>query len=505
MALHYDIHGQLTAGPVARRDAPAPGGVGTAWRAAYARRLALTDLGVLVLAVLAAYGARFGVEGAAYASQGRGQTLSYLTIGAVIAIAWWATLALARTRDERIVGEGADEYQRIIRSTVLVFGLVSMVSVAFKVDLSRGYLAVAFPLGTVGLVAGRRAWRSWLQRERRHGRLISQVLVVGGARSAQHVAERLGADRRAGYRVTGVWVPDRLDPVDDWLDLDDELVPVMGTHHTVVEALERAEADTVVVTDTEHLGPTGLNELTWQLESMGAELMVAPNVLDVASTRLHLKSVADMPLIHLEEPTYSGATKWQKVLFDRVFAAGSLLMLAPLLLGVALAVKLDSRGPVFYRSTRVGINGQPFGMLKFRSMVVDADQRLAQLAAVNEGAGVLFKMKDDPRVTRVGGFIRRFSLDELPQLWNVLVGDMSMVGPRPPLPSEVAQYTGHTDRRLLVRQGITGLWQVSGRSDLSWEESVRLDLDYVENWSLTRDIVIIWRTVRAVLKSNGAY
>lgn len=218
-----------------------------------------------------------------------------------------------------------------------------------------------------------------------------------------------------------------------------------------------------------------------------------------------LRPVAGLPLLHIDKPTYQGATKFRKATVDRVGATLLLLMILPVLVAIAVAVKLDSAGPVFYRATRIGLNNQPFLMWKFRSMVVDADSMRASLAAVDEGAGVLFKVRDDPRVTRVGRFIRRYSLDELPQLFNVVDGSMSLVGPRPPLREEVEQYDGRVARRMLVKPGMTGLWQVSGRSDLSWEESVRLDLSYVENWSATQDLVILWRTARAVIGKDGAY
>ena len=192
-------------------------------------------------------------------------------------------------------------------------------------------------------------------------------------------------------------------------------------------------------------------------------------------------------------------------MFDRVVAALLLLMASPLLLVCAVAIKLDDGGPVFYTAERMGKKNKPFGMIKFRSMVQNTDQMVAQLKDQSDGNDVLFKMKNDPRVTRVGSFLRRYSIDELPQLFNVLKGDMSLVGPRPPLRREVEQYTGLVGNRMLVLPGMTGLWQVSGRSNLSWEESVSLDLNYVENWSFMADLMILWKTGRAVLTSDGAY
>jgi len=267
--------------------------------------------------------------------------------------------------------------------------------------------------------------------------------------------------------------------------------------------LEIADAGAVIVTDTEHLGHTGLKELTWDLQAQGVDLLVSPNVVDISTPRITLRHVAAMPFLHLEKPQYEGATRWSKVLFDRAFAAGALVALAPVLIVSALAVRFTSRGPVLYRSERIGVGGEPFEMLKFRSMVADAEAQKSALES--DQAGVLFKVRSDPRVTKVGAILRRFSIDELPQLINVLRGDMSIVGPRPPLRAEVEKYEEGVGRRLLVKQGITGLWQVSGRSDLSWDDTVRLDLDYVENWSLGRDMKIIWLTVKAVVAGRGAY
>jgi exopolysaccharide biosynthesis polyprenyl glycosylphosphotransferase len=215
--------------------------------------------------------------------------------------------------------------------------------------------------------------------------------------------------------------------------------------------------------------------------------------------------VEGLPLMHVDIPQYSGAKHVLKRVVDVAMALGALLALSPLLLVLAIIVRLDSPGPVLFRQDRVGKDGHPFGMFKFRSMVVDAEARLAALDQRNEGAGVLFKLRDDPRVTHCGRWMRKYSLDELPQLWNVVLGHMSMVGPRPPLDREVSGYEHHTHRRLLIKPGITGLWQINGRSDLAWEEAVRLDLYYVENWSIAGDLLILWRTFRAVIKPSGAY
>jgi exopolysaccharide biosynthesis polyprenyl glycosylphosphotransferase len=266
-------------------------------------------------------------------------------------------------------------------------------------------------------------------------------------------------------------------------------------------------ADTVIVTSSHDLPPRRIRELSWSLEPGRRHLVVAPGLTDVGGPRIHVRPAAGLPLVHIETPRYEGFRSTAKRAFDIASAGAGILLLAPLLVVIALAIRIGSPGPVLFRQPRVGRGGERFDMLKFRSMVVDAEARLAEIVEVGrrETNGVMFKMRDDPRVTPIGRFLRRYSLDELPQLFNVLVGSMSLVGPRPPLEREVAVYENHVNRRFLVKPGITGLWQVSGRANLSWEETVRLDLYYVENWSLVGDLVILWRTMRAVVGRDGAY
>jgi exopolysaccharide biosynthesis polyprenyl glycosylphosphotransferase len=281
-------------------------------------------------------------------------------------------------------------------------------------------------------------------------------------------------------------------------------VPVVGDLDGVAEAARAGDHRVVAVCPTPGWTSRRLHQLAWNLEDVTAELVVDPGLMEVAGPRLHVDPVDGLPLLRLTRPTFTGVPWVAKHVVDRLGSALLLILVAPLMLGLAIAIKLDG-GPVFFRQTRVGRHGREFTMLKFRSMVVDAEQRLADLLAANEGAGPLFKMKQDPRITRAGAFLRRYSLDELPQLVNVLTGAMSLVGPRPPLPTEVATYGRDAQRRLLVKPGLTGLWQISGRSDLSWDESVRLDLRYVENWNLALDALILWRTLGAVMASRGAY
>lgn len=265
------------------------------------------------------------------------------------------------------------------------------------------------------------------------------------------------------------------------------------------------QADAVVVLPGARMTSSALRRLHWALAAMGSELCVGTGLLDVAPDRTRMLSTAGLHLVHVAPAPLRGARRTVKDVVERCGAALALALLLPALAVVGVVIRVDSRGPALYRQTRVGRDGRHFTMVKFRSMSTDADRERSQLLDHNEADGVLFKMHSDPRVTRVGAWLRRWSIDEVPQLWNVLRGDMALVGPRPALPEEVARYDVDPTRRLVVKPGLTGLWQVSGRSDLSWAESVRLDVRYVDNWSLRLDLHILLRTAKAVLGHHGAY
>ena len=473
------------------------------WATAYVRRLRYTDLAAILASVTAAQLVRFGTHPAMFESAS--SFYSYTLVSALVIAAWLSAIALFRGHDEGVLASGAEECRRIAHASFAVFGTVAIVSYLLKLELARGYLAVALPLGLVTLVVTRRLWRRWLQSQRMRGRFSSSVLVVGSHGAAAAMALTFERARSEGYQVAGVCVPGWGRGEGGSVNIDGHVVPVLGNEDAVLDALEVTGADIVAVSNTEFLGVDGMRTLAWELEAVDVDLVVCPGVVDVAGPRLQIRPVAGLPLLHVDKPQYQGASNVGKVIFDTAGALIGLIVLSPLLVAVGLAISLDSRGPILYRAERVGLNGKPFFMLKFRSMVSDADVRRNHLLQHNEGAGPLFKIRDDPRVTRVGRWIRRLSIDELPQLVNVLCGQMSLVGPRPPLSSEVMTYTGDVHRRLLVKPGITGLWQVSGRSNLSWEESVRLDLSYVENWSWIQDLMIMSRTVGAVIRARGAY
>jgi exopolysaccharide biosynthesis polyprenyl glycosylphosphotransferase len=282
-------------------------------------------------------------------------------------------------------------------------------------------------------------------------------------------------------------------------------VHVFGGLDDVGSAVRRCGADTVAVLSCNEIDGIALRQLAWELEKTGTDLCVAPSLLDVAGPRTTIRPTAGLTLLHVDHPQLTGPRLVLKEVFDRIAAGAALLLLSPLFAAVAVTIRLSDAGPALFTQTRVGKNGRPFKIYKFRTMVVDAEKRLAELRASNEFDGVLFKMRHDPRITGIGRQLRKWSLDELPQLINVFRGEMSLVGPRPALPDETERYADHVRRRLVVKPGLTGMWQVNGRSDLSWDETVRLDLRYVENWSFALDLQILWKTFSVIFKGSGAY
>lgn len=420
--------------------------------------------------------------------------------GLAIMFVWFVVLVAQGAYAERHFGGGPDEFRSVALASVITAGLVGMTCYLFQLPLSRGFVLLTFALGTPLLLAERYVIRKVAHELRRGGRLLHRVIAVGGPSGISEVVEALRRDQYVGYKVVGACLPAGITAEPERFP-----VPILGSVEDTRRLCDEVGADTVLVTRGGYATSHELRKTAWALEGSDIDLIVVPSLTDIAGPRIHMRPVAGLPLLHVEQPQASEAGGMPKRVFDVALASLALLVLSPVLLVVAVLVKLQDGGPVFFRQPRVGRGGDVFGMLKFRSMVVDAEARLAELRHQNEFDDVLFKMKEDPRITRVGRFLRRYSIDELPQLVNVIRGEMSLVGPRPPLSSEVDRYAVDVHRRLLVRPGLTGLWQVSGRSGLSWDESVRLDLYYVDNWSMTSDLVIIAKTVRAVLGSDGAY
>jgi exopolysaccharide biosynthesis polyprenyl glycosylphosphotransferase len=425
---------------------------------------------------------------------------------------WWGSLALpalwilavllSRAYENRFLASSAEEYRRVINAAVGLIAGIAVVSYLMKTEFARGYVVLALPCCMAISLLGRYTARRRLRRARKQGKYLQDVLVVGHEWAVLDLVAELRRNPDSGLNVVGACVPGGRGS----RQMADMEVPVVGDLNQVVESVKRVGADVLAVTTCVEFGGPELRRVCWALENSDVEIVVAPALIEVAGPRLHIRPVAKLPLLHVEKPELTGARRVIKNVFDRSAAAAALLFFSPLLIGVALSIRLTSRGPALFRQTRVGSQGKPFTIYKFRSMYANAEERLNSLQALNERReGLLFKIKNDPRVTPIGRILRRYSIDELPQLINVLKGDMSLVGPRPPLPVEVAQYSDDVRRRLLVRPGVTGLWQVSGRSDLEWVESVRLDLRYVENWSLIYDFEILWKTFYAVLRGAGAY
>jgi exopolysaccharide biosynthesis polyprenyl glycosylphosphotransferase len=467
-----------------------------AWQGAYVRRIAAGDVLAAAIASLVGYLVRFGAE-----TQNLNPTHPSLWLVALLPPVWVGVMLVARTYEQRFLWIGAEEFRRVFSAAVGLLAGVGAISWAFQLELARGFVVIALPLATALTLVHRYLQRSRVHRLRADGRFMQTAIIVGHRSGVTALHEQIDREAYHGYRVIGCCLPatSARQTVFDGL-------PVLGTLDEVVDVVRRYEVDTVAVLPSPELDGPALRSLGWDLEKTRAELLLAPAVTEIAGPRVRIRPVCGLPLLHMERPELRGVRRLTKDTFDRTSAAAGVLLLLPLLGVLAALVGLTSPGGVFYRQERVGRDGQSFEMLKFRSMVAGADRMVADLSAQTDGGNeVLFKIKGDPRVTRIGKVLRRYSLDELPQLINVLRGDMSLVGPRPPLPTEVERYGFDMQRRFLVKPGITGLWQVSGRSDLSWDDSVRIDVRYVENWSLAFDFMILWKTAGAVLRGSGAY
>lgn len=489
--------GRRTAGSAAGRSG------GFDWRARYARNLSITDLLVLIWVVYGTQIAWLGFGNAAVAADtGFGLPhISYWLFSAGLVVLWTWALGLIDSRSYRVIGTGTAEYVRVARASFMLFGLVAIISFLTKAEVARGYLLIALPSGIGMLILVRWLWRQWLVSHRRAGNYSARVLLIGSEQSVATIATELHRATDAGYNVVGACVPTgRIGEM-----VAGTTVPIVGVVDEIDRALAASGADTVAVTSTGDLPPGKLKQISWSLESGRQHLVLAPSITDIAGPRIHSRPVAGLPLIHVETPRFSSGQRFAKRTTDIIGAMLLIVLSSPFLLGVAIAVKASSHGPLLYSQERIGLNGKPFRMLKFRSMRTGAEQELrALLEAQGTDTQPLFKVRNDPRITPVGKFIRKYSLDELPQFFNVLGGSMSLVGPRPQIAAEVALYTDAARRRLLARPGITGLWQVSGRSTMSWEETVRLDLYYVENWSLLGDLAILVKTFRAVVAPGNS-
>lgn len=479
------------------------GRVNVRWRERFSRRLLASDFLVLTVVVYGTQFAWLGVSTADVAVRDDGalSEISYTLFSAGIIGAWVWALSLVDSRSHRVVGAGITEYVRVIDASMRLFGLVAILAFLTRIDVARGYLLIALPLGVLLLVLERWLWRRSLRAHRSRGDYTATVLLIGSEQSVARTAAELHLSPGAGYRVVGACVPGGV--------LGDIIpgtgIPVVGSTHAVELALMATEADTIAITSPDEVSADKVKHLSYNLESGQRHLVMSLNVVDIAGPRTLTRPVIGLPLVHIETPQFTHGQRVLKRVFDVACASFLLVALSPLLALLAFVVRTSSAGPALYRQQRIGMHGKPFTMLKFRSMREDADAELLQLLQ-SQGTHdtPLFKVDNDPRVTPVGRFIRKHSLDELPQLLNVIQGSMSMVGPRPQVAAEVALYSSAARRRLMAKPGVTGLWQVSGRSTLRWDEAVKLDLYYVENWSLFGDVAITLKTLKEVFAPGGS-
>lgn len=472
------------------------------WRSRFRGGVVATDTLIVAAAVVAAHLMWFETSSSSVFGA---SVFSYAMVSMGTFVCWLIALATVGAWHRNIVGTGSLEYGRVSKASFVLFGLVAIVAFLGEIDIARGYVAIALPVGFAGLLIGRAAWGTWLRGQRRRGQMMHRIVVVGSRTTASQLADELRAEPTGRYAVVGLCVPQDNPGSGSWagsLDGFDVLDDLNG----VVDVAERAGASTIVVTNSEAFPRAKVRKLSWLLESTHLELVLAPMLTDITGPRIHEEATPGLLLIHVQKPRLHGPQQWFKSSFDFCFALVALVLLSPLMLATAIAIKLDGGGPVFFRQTRVGLGQRPFKIWKFRTMKADpAQPDIPSVKSDQQSCGPVFgKFHSRQQVTGVGNFLRRTSIDELPQLINVIAGKMSIVGPRPLVPWEGTEIDGFVGRRTLVKPGLTGLWQVSGRSTVTGDRAARLDLLYVENWSFVGDLGIILRTVRAVVGHEGA-
>ena len=491
----------------ANRVVESPQSVSTpTWAVRYIKQLRWMDLGIVSAAVGAACYLRFGADG--LMDRGGAVGAPAVLVSVALIIAWVIALFAGQCYDKRFLGNGPQEYSRVLTSCLWVFGLLAILDLLFRLNIARGFLAFALPVGTLGLLLSRIWFRRRLVRRRMRSEALDRILVVGTMASAQSLARRLVRNPALGFHVTGIWLrPEHHVVTESSIVVESQIVPIYTGREDIAAVVAQTGAQTVAISMSDEFAQdSAVRELSWQLDAFDVDILVSPSVADVTGPRIMMRQVDGLPLLHIDRPRYGAAKSLMKSGLDYFCAMLVLLVVAPIMVVVAAAIKIDDRGPVFFKQPRVGKDGKVFSVWKFRSMSNDADKLKSKLHESLEGERRLFfKSENDPRVTRVGRYIRKTSLDELPQLFNVLRSEMSLVGPRPLVVGEGSEIPNFVERRLLVKPGITGLWQVSGRSDLSDEDRIRLDLVYVENWSLMQDLAILWRTIQVVLTKDGAY
>ncbi|MDQ3954830.1 MAG: sugar transferase [Actinomycetota bacterium] len=401
--------------------------------------------------------------------------------------------------EPRQVLSPVNEFKQVFHGVVAGGALLFIFDSVLSLKLARGWVFIALLSGLVIVGGERLAVRKTLHFLRRRGGDVTRTIVLGANQEARAIARTLEREGWLGYSIIGF--------VDDQQPVGHEVSDgheVIGRTSDLTD-LVRAHQATLVLVAASAFDTSRLNRLFWELQDVDIDLQITSGTVDLLASRMVVQSVAGVPLLYVKRPGMDKLQRTFKRTTDVIGSLSGLILLSPLLVLMALWIKLDSKGHVFFKQERVGRDGKRFTLWKFRTMIEDAEQRRAELEHLSEGPGLLFKLKEDPRVTSAGKRLRRYSLDELAQLWNVLRGDMSLVGPRPALPSEVEQYDDWIRNRLRVKPGITGLWQVSGRTETSFSDYVRHDLFYIQNWSFSLDLWILWRTLRAVISAEGAH
>ena len=426
-------------------------------------------------------------------------TLAIYGTPIAIGILWIVLLFARGSYDRRIIGLGSEEVRRAISATLILFAVVAGLSYLIRADISRAYAFVSLPLGIILIGLSRFGWRQWLYHQRNTGKFLSRTIVIGSKQSSQALAKRLEQESFAGFQVVSIFeLPENSESKSDsrlelarWLDAVDTSIDQHRPGAIAIDPGDNSPYETI-------------RQLSWRLEGRNIDLLISPGSLDVAGPRLSVRPAAGLPLLHLDEAVLSRSQRASKRTLDIAGSLVAVILLSPVMAISLLAVRLTSRGPVIYRQSRVGRAGNTFTMYKFRTMTDQADSQLAALRKEHNLDDPMFKLSNDPRVTKVGGFLRRWSLDELPQLFNVLGGSMSLVGPRPHPLDDVDRYESDAFRRLALKPGMTGVWQVEGRSNLSWEQALQMDLHYVEKWSLESDLYLLAKTTKAVVTRSGA-
>lgn len=480
------------------------------WRYAFVSCMVVLDIAVMLLSLLIS----LLVNGEAYVTIMRSMPFELFLF--CFSLIWVLCLALAGTYHRHLMADGYELYAKIINASLLTVLLYCSLSFTFNLDLPRTALITAPVIAFFLAVIERWQMRMSLHRNRRNGRCKYKTVLVGSSAGINAALRTMADYSNWGYEPIAVcpieadlhepdayvvtsFVPNPNIPGADTL----KVIPFNSAFPRTCESLGVQE---VYIADVLSRDFEMLHGMSLTIESLGMELVLPVSLADISGHRLYLRNTTEQPVLLASLPQYTNSAYAVKRVLDIVCSALALIISSPLMLGVAIAIKLDDGGPVFFSQTRIGLHGRPFKMYKFRSMVTNAEELKKKLAEENgQSDRFIFKMKDDPRITKIGHFIRKTSLDEFPQFFNVLKGDMSLVGPRPALPEEVARYGSLYSARLLVKPGITGPWQVSGRSDLSQEQSEYLDVSYIENWSITGDLAILAKTVLVVFRGTGSY